>query len=299
METTCSWTFHGVIRGHHNSNFSIPNISVYPTFQYTQHFSIPNISVYLTPHGPVVFVIVRSYCTLIYLCQSIIFIRVTVLLLQECHSPNLSKSFYRTSSMDLALKRNSLNNISPRRSSLQHLNTIPFESSLHRRSSLDPLTLRKYQFGLMEHSPLEGHSQSLGKLHSPSNRGRGISCSSLIDVHTPHSINAHLSRQNSTSQLSNHGSNTQLSNHGSNTSLNDHIAPPSLHSFPTFPSPDEFPFNERSKSLGNIFSSIGQRPLQHANSFGGDGSHGYSGGGMRGQKRGLGSLGRGAVKKPR
>ncbi len=198
--------------------------------------------------------------------------------------------------MDLALKHNSLNNLSQRRSSLQHLNTPLFDSSLHRRSSLDPLTLRKYQSGLTDYSPLEGHSQSLNKIHSPTTRGR-ISCSSLIDVHTSHSItNSHPSRQNSISQLSNHGSTTQLSNHGSNTSLNDHT--PSLHSFPTFPSPDEFPFNERSKSLGNIFTSIGQRPLQHANSFGGDGSPGYFGG-MRGQKRGLGSLGRGAVKKPR
>ena len=199
--------------------------------------------------------------------------------------------------MDLALKRNSLNH-SQRRSSLQYPNTSPltFEPSLHRRSSLDPLTLQKYQSSPLDHTPLDGHSQSmvtLNKLHSPSSRGR-MSTSSLVDVHTPH---PHLSRQGSTSQLSNHGSTSQLSNHGSNTSLNEHTP---LHSFPTFPSPDEF-FNERSKSLGNIFSSIGQRPLQHASSYPtGDGGAGYFQCGVSGRKRVLGgSLGRNVVKRPR
>ena len=202
--------------------------------------------------------------------------------------------------MDMALKRNSLNH-SQRRSSLQHLNTSPltFEPSLHRRSSLDPLTLRRYQSSPLDHAPLDGHSQSmvtLNKLQSPSGRGR-MSTSSLVDVHTPLGSNVHLSGQGSTSQLSNHGSTSQLSNHGSNTSLNDHTP---LHSFPTFPSPDEF-FNERSKSLGNIFTSIGQRPLQHASSYPtGEGGAGCFQGGMSGRKRGLGgSLSRNVVKRPR
>jgi len=188
--------------------------------------------------------------------------------------------------MDLNLKRNPSLNHSHRRSSVQHLNSpLSFEASLNRRSSLDPLTLQKYQSVPLEHSPLDGgHTH---KLQSPARASR-MSNSSLIDVHNSHSSGLHLS--SSVSQLSNHGSNSQLSNQGSNTSLND----TPLHSFPTFPSPDEF-FNERSKSLGNIFSSLGQqRPLQHASSY----SSGDTASGILQRKRGL-TGGRSMVKKPR
>ena len=199
--------------------------------------------------------------------------------------------------MEAILKRNSLNH-SQRRASLQHLNSshMSLEPLLLRRSSLDyNITLNKYPSGHSDFS----NSRSLGALNkvhtqSPSNLNRTSSSSYDLYVHqSPHGSNTQLSR---------HGSASQLSTHGSNSSLNDLQSQSQLHSFPTFPSPEEMPFNERSKSLGNIFTSLGQRPLQHASSYPAtvDNNTAHFQSGLPPQKRHLSSNhGRNTHKKPR
>lgn len=110
------------------------------------------------------------------------------------------------------------------------------EPNIHRRCSLDPSNLKKLM-GPFEFHQGSGHSQtqSLGRLP------------------------LHPSSPSTTSHLhsSPHGSNSHLSNHGSNSSLNDQL-------FPTFTPPDDPVDQGRSKSLGNIFSSLGGQ--QHQNS---------------------------------
>ena len=121
---------------------------------------------------------------------------------------------------------------SHRRLSLQQsMSLMRSEPNIHRRCSLDPLTLKKltapFEF---HHTPSIGQSQSLGRLPLHSN--------------SP-------SASHSLLHSSPHGSNSHLSTHGSNSSLNDQL-------YPTFTSPDD-PMEQqelRSKSLGNIYSSL-------------------------------------------
>ena len=118
-----------------------------------------------------------------------------------------------------------------RRLSLQQsMSMMRSEPNIHRRCSLDPLTLKKLMgpFEMHQTSSNQSQSQSLGRL----------------PLHSTSSNPSHL-------RTSPHGSNSHLSTHGSNSSLNDQI-------FPTF-TPPEDPMEQqgRSKSLGNIFSSLG------------------------------------------
>ena len=124
-----------------------------------------------------------------------------------------------------------------RRLSLQQsMSMMRSEPNIHRRCSLDPSTLKKLM-GPFEFHQGSGHSQtqSLGRLP------------------------LHPSSPSTTSHLhsSPHGSNSHLSNHGSNSSLNDQL-------FPTFTPSDDPVDQGRSKSLGNIFISLGGQ--QHQNS---------------------------------
>lgn len=182
------------------------------------------------------------------------------------------------------------NQAQQRRSSLHNLSSgshLSMDPQLNRRSSLDYITLNIYPPGSSDFSvPHDRHSQSLGtinKLHmqSPTNLKRAGSSS--LDVHI---------------HQSSHNSNSHISAQGSNSSLSDLQSQSHLHSFPTFPSPDEIPFNERSKSLGNIFTSVVQRPLQHAVSY--PMREGHFQTGPRQHKRPLTTtLSRNAHKKPR
>lgn len=199
--------------------------------------------------------------------------------------------------MEMIHKRNSLNH-SQRRSSLQHLNSslTSLEPPLHRRSSLDHnISLNKYPSGPWDF--LSSRSLvALNKVHSQSPPNLNRVGSSSYDLHV------HQSPHGSSTQLIRHDSASQLSVHGSNSSLNNLQTQSQLHSFPTFPSPEEMPFNERSKSLGNIFTSLGQRPLQHASSYPAtvDNNTGHFQSGSRSQKRPLSSNhGRNTHKKPR
>ena len=124
---------------------------------------------------------------------------------------------------------------SHRRLSLQQsMSMMRSEPNIHRRCSLDPLTLKKLTAPFEFHSPSHGQSQSLGRLPLHSN--------------SPSASHLHSSP---------HGSNSHLSNHGSNSSLNDQL-------YPTFTSPDD-PMEQqelRSKSLGNIYSSLSSHTQQ-------------------------------------
>ena len=173
------------------------------------------------------------------------------------------------------------------------------EPNIHRRCSLDPLTLKKLTGPFEIHqSSSHGQSQSLSRLPLHSN--------------SPNPSHLHTSP---------HGSNSHLSNHGSNSSLNDQL-------FPTFTPPDD-PMEQqgRSKSLGNIFSSLSSQqqhspPLQSqqaqavqgqtsttlaggvATTTSSGGSVGGAGGGSAAaQKRrspyGFNNIPRGAIKRPR
>lgn len=155
---------------------------------------------------------------------------------QECASPQFSLN----TPANRAFPSPSMDPMFPgaghRRLSLQQsMSMMRSEPNIHRRSSLDPLTLKKLMGPLDFHqvSSGGGQSQSLGRLPLHANSPGGP---------------AHL-------HSSPHGSNSHLSNHGSNSSLNDQL-------FPTFTPPDD-PMDGRSKSLGNIFSSLsGGHPSQ-------------------------------------
>ena len=120
---------------------------------------------------------------------------------------------------------------SHRRLSLQQsMSMMRSEPNIHRRCSLDPLTLKKLTAPFEFHPTASiGQSQSLGRLPLHSN--------------SPSASHLHSSP---------HGSNSHLSTHGSNSSLNDQL-------YPTFTSPDDPTLEQqelRSKSLGNIYSSL-------------------------------------------
>lgn len=175
------------------------------------------------------------------------------------------------------------------------------EPNLHRRCSLDPITLQRLSdpFDFISDLP-HSHSNSLGKIpfhtnSSPTDRG-GTTSHSLTYLHSsPHGSNSQLSmhgsntqlntQHGSNSQLSTHGSNSQLSTHGSNPQLSNHGSNSSLsgdtlaHSG-GFPTPEDIiKQTDRSKSVGNLFSCIQTQPLGYQQRQQEQASHVSGGGG--------------------
>ena len=196
-------------------------------------------------------------------------------------------SLYRSPSQDI-LPSTPLNHY--RRSSLQQMNVslMRSEPNLHRRCSLDPITLQRLSdpFDFFHELP-HSHSQSLTKVsfNSNSSPADGAALQRLHSPHgsnsqlsTTHGSNSQLSMHGSNSQLSTHGSNSQLSTHGSNSQLSMHGSSPQLShhgsnsslsgesygisGFPSYPTPEDIiKQTDRSKSLGNIFSCVQTQPL--------------------------------------
>lgn len=131
-----------------------------------------------------------------------------------------------------------------RRSSLQNHSLMRSEPNLHRRSSLDPVSLHHLSNPFCnDFFPQGDHtlSHSLGKLpfHSTSSTEGSTGLSHLHS--SPHGSNTQLSRHNSNARLeasmhnsnsklnSTHSSNSQLSHHGSNSHLSHHGSNPQLN----------------------------------------------------------------------